>query len=330
MKSAEFKPSFKTAPVLSLDRDVLLFIFKLNADIFSDENSLKGTRLASQVCRDWRDAILETPSLWGRLIDLDQLVSSTDDWKAEVLRRSGDASLWIRRTGIIFETRPTYTEPIQEFFFSVLNKHWDRIEQLVVSMDVGGLNGELWSAIYRPSPHLRVFSLDLHAFAMDPTSTPSSKTLFSGYAPVLHTFDGAVIQFELQAPWFSSLRSIQLGARLTFSEILHAFNLMPRLESIQIDQAKPINLHAMEMSHLPRLHLQNLHQIRLSSNLTTCAAFLEYITPAHGCSINIHAVISPDESPIDSGHFATFVRRLSKLAGDLLESEYSHRWCLPM
>ncbi|KAF8802064.1 hypothetical protein BYT27DRAFT_7113497, partial [Phlegmacium glaucopus] len=85
------------ASVLRLNNDVLYYIFKLNADMFSYEDALSNTRKVSQVCQGWRNIILGSPSMWGRLLDFDSLRWSSDNWQNEVLRRSGSSStLWIR------------------------------------------------------------------------------------------------------------------------------------------------------------------------------------------------------------------------------------------
>ncbi|KJA24789.1 hypothetical protein HYPSUDRAFT_38451 [Hypholoma sublateritium FD-334 SS-4] len=87
-----------SAPIYGVNNDVLLCIFTLNANMFFDRQALHTARATSQVCRQWRDLMLEAPLLWAKLIDMD--ICDNDgklDWINEIIRRSGTvAPLWIK------------------------------------------------------------------------------------------------------------------------------------------------------------------------------------------------------------------------------------------
>ena len=61
----------KATLIHKLPDEILWMIFKINADMFADENALTTTRFTSQVCQSWRANI--TPAMWRRLIDFDSL-----------------------------------------------------------------------------------------------------------------------------------------------------------------------------------------------------------------------------------------------------------------
>ncbi len=80
----------RSAAIYALNEDVLSHIFSLNGDMFTDHKALDTTRFASQVCRQWRDLLLETPSLWAKLIDICSIYTRrTNEWRNELVQRSG-------------------------------------------------------------------------------------------------------------------------------------------------------------------------------------------------------------------------------------------------
>ncbi|KJA15009.1 hypothetical protein HYPSUDRAFT_220222 [Hypholoma sublateritium FD-334 SS-4] len=78
------------ASIHALYDDVLLYIFAFNADMFADRQALHNTRIASQGCRQWRNLMLDTPTLWAKLIqvDMDEISKCrTHEWHNELIRR---------------------------------------------------------------------------------------------------------------------------------------------------------------------------------------------------------------------------------------------------
>ncbi|KDR79595.1 hypothetical protein GALMADRAFT_137393 [Galerina marginata CBS 339.88] len=275
------------SPVSNLDRDVFLSIINLNADLFSDPTPLGDTRRASQVCRDWRDMILDAPSLWGKLIDLDDLAHSTEDWRDTVLQRSGNASLWIKATDQIYHEETHVRQKIYGFLFSVLDKHWGRTEKLVVCVDIRDLDTKLWRSIYRPAPQLRVFDVDLYGTQNRASSTPSFNLLFANNAPLLHTLHVANIKFNPRAPWVTGIRLIHIGPPFTLLEMLSAFKMMPNLETIRIEQVQRPRPDKEEVDHRQCVNLPNLSQIQLYCDFKSTVTLLENITYARGCFLKL-------------------------------------------
>lgn len=127
----------QSTPIRRINHDVLLYIFTINADMFSDEQALYTTWITAQVCHKWRSLMLETPSLWAKLIDMDAIYESNQEWGDEIIRRRGTAPLCIRANSSgIFEHQ--FIEPtdrdkdFEQFFVSVIIGNWDRIQKLVI------------------------------------------------------------------------------------------------------------------------------------------------------------------------------------------------------
>ena len=124
-------------PIFILNKDILLDIVSMNADMFVDKGALNTTRRTSQVCHAWRNVMLTTSSLWARLIDVDCIpYIRSDEWLHELIRRSGNAPLWIRASTF----RPsTY---ISELFY-VIKDNWHRIQKLVLHGGFPSINVSL-------------------------------------------------------------------------------------------------------------------------------------------------------------------------------------------
>ncbi|KDR80339.1 hypothetical protein GALMADRAFT_153974, partial [Galerina marginata CBS 339.88] len=50
---------------------------------------LNTVRLTSQVCSHWREIILGSPIIWASTIELQILRQKSDNWRKEVMRRTG-------------------------------------------------------------------------------------------------------------------------------------------------------------------------------------------------------------------------------------------------
>ncbi|KAF8802896.1 hypothetical protein BYT27DRAFT_6749923 [Phlegmacium glaucopus] len=297
------------ASVLRLNNDVLYYIFKLNADMFSYEDALSNTRKVSQVCQGWRNIILGSPSMWGRLLDFDSLRWSSDNWQNEVLRRSGSSStLWIRfRSMTAFERSKFRT-----FFFSILDAYWSRIEKLVVVMDVDKSGLEPWRAIYTPAPHLRV--LDLELYDLKGVKNPSLNPLFDHNAPLLRTFHVIHLKFATHAPWLAGIRSLQIGYPFTATELLNVLTMTPLLENLCVYNLSEKEQGALA-THPTQISLPNLNHVVLWLDVIMSGAFLECIIPGRGCSLSIRASRIGQASTTPNNLSKTF-QTLSKYAQD--------------
>ncbi|KAH9484474.1 hypothetical protein JR316_0003956 [Psilocybe cubensis] len=184
----------QSLPFLGLNEDILLYIFSLNAnavDSFVCEShsypvsvmdidygrsaALNVTRYSSQVCREWRHLILASPTLWANSLDLELLDCGTDEWRNEVVKRTGNCLL------TVVGTMPSMYElfPMFQFLRDFFDKNWTRIRRLIVYDDF--FNGANWKELLkRPSPNLE----RLRIMGQDMTfDNIQDGTLFSGTSP---------------------------------------------------------------------------------------------------------------------------------------------------
>ncbi|KAF8908621.1 hypothetical protein CPB84DRAFT_1767091 [Gymnopilus junonius] len=270
-------------PILQLDSDLLWSIFTLNADIFWEHNALTNTRLASQVCRSWRNLLLTTPSIWGKLMDLDALSEAGDDWAHEVLRRSGDALLWIK-------IDLSLAVPLKEFFLDILEKHWRRIQHLIVDVSSNDIlaTPDRWSAFYLPAPHLETFKV--HIFPVKKVlpgpqaelSIAWSKPLFANDAPMLRVFHAT--QYKLDLPdLMNRLSSLRIGCPFTVQEALFALQKAPNLVYLSVDTLEGGMSDITQ--RLPRVHLPKLSYFGLNAIFKVCTTLLEHLEVPSNCHL---------------------------------------------
>jgi hypothetical protein len=267
-----------------LNRDILSAIFMLNT-IRSPETSLYTTCYASQVCREWRNILLDSPTIWGRLLDLDSLQWGNNQWRREVLRRSGTStSLWIFATSLDQDRHSA--NKLKAFLFSILDDHWERVERLVIAMDVTKIHPSHWRAIYTPAPRLQVFDVRFYGIH---NKGPPSDPLFNDVAPLLHAFRAEDIKFRCQAPWLSVLRSLHIKSSITVADLLKSLEMMPLLTTLRFDRSMatdPVTDVCLPSVSLPKLNHITLWWL----NPVECNTLLQHVTPRRGCSLKIYGM----------------------------------------
>ncbi|KDR84487.1 hypothetical protein GALMADRAFT_237365 [Galerina marginata CBS 339.88] len=291
--------------IQTLPDELLGLTFSMNGDMFSDNGALRDTRYTSQVCHRWRQILLERPSVWGKLIDLNVFCKATvkEEWGNEVLRRSQGALLWIRGSVIIGDLHWS-----QVFFQHLLHKHWTRIQKLVVDLPPVDQRYLTWQTFLQPAPSLETFQircynyhhrkgLDFHRrwrasseegllFFRLPQDRPLG--LFSNDAPSLRNFEATHIHLPLSAPWLSNLRSVSFSSPITLRKAFQAIQQMPLLECLGMEELR----HTPDEHILPHLTFTRLTTITLSDFLGVCPQILNHITPAAGCSLSFTALDS--------------------------------------
>jgi len=289
-------------PIFKLHCDILGYIFNINADMNGDNKEIWETRAlnvlryTSQVCHDWRETILSSPSLWGKVIDVELPHQNKVLWRQEVLRRSCDAPLCI--SGSV----NGYLERSLGFFSCLLMDHWPRIRKLDVSftnyyvfqLDV------ICTAFQRPAPHLESFMIFVEHWDSSDSHQNHSfmddypKPLFSDHAPMLREFMFPPTRREivrLGAPWFNQLHSLSLFQDFTAAEVLVALENIPSLKSLDLHER-------VKWSTLPEkkpISLPSLSNILVYSHLLS---LLEHIIPSSNCSLTIWPVSMTDEDVV--------------------------------
>ena len=240
----QMSSNFYTAPIHSVSEDLLCHIFTLNADMFVDEGALATTRATSQVCRSWRNLMLSTPLLWSRLIDLDCISRPHQhEWRAELLRRSCTAPLWIRSEKIFLISLPLHLPDLNhsnyplQCLLGLINVHWNRIQKLVAPRIGGyGVDPSCWAPLLTPAPCLQTFDVSFF-WTMHPPDAQKFECapLFDGHAPALRTFNPRTYQLNLNAPWVANLHCLVLDGAFKVYDALCVLSEASALQSLKID-----------------------------------------------------------------------------------------------
>ncbi|KDR72293.1 hypothetical protein GALMADRAFT_143145 [Galerina marginata CBS 339.88] len=249
--------------------------------------ALNTLRHSAQVCSTWRNLILDSPSLWGRVIDLDCL--HQDDWRREVLHRTGSSDLFIRYKGLC--KLPSTT------VISILAENWERVRSLDLDFhkndpkatDASAFynNSGLWNILKRPSNILESFRLFLQA--REPQlSTQHSKTIlsppgfviFNNHAPSLIKIFAPNINLNLHASWVSHIRHLSLNMPTPVDKLLEALTHMPLLDTLDDGESYQVIVPG-GAKRTDKVALPQLKHIILSSdsNISPYLAFLSQIEP---------------------------------------------------
>ncbi|PPR03980.1 hypothetical protein CVT26_001054 [Gymnopilus dilepis] len=328
-----------SAPIFTLDDDVLQSIFTLNADMFSPssgEDAFKTTLTSTHICRAWRAAILSNALLWARLVDLDVLARLKRSGVREVLKRCKGLPVRVRASELSDATSLKKAT-------GILGPLWERVEKLVVErvavgtpvVHTGGkfeLNGDLlsfWDILSRPAPLLRHFDVDLRWASGANVDVGTNRPLCNNDAPMIRHFNATHYTDPISKcpALFQHLSSITLPfPRKKVDEIVDALKNLPYLKSLSIEDdpgqrhlkwAPPSVFDAAcrqgeTMNHL-RLQLAPLQQLHLKAGVQKWASFLKHHCVPLSCAFYYTNV--PDntfESAYDSimDELANFARRV--------------------
>ncbi|KAF9551906.1 hypothetical protein CPC08DRAFT_714970, partial [Agrocybe pediades] len=279
-------------------------------------------RRCSQVCRHWRSIIVSSSSIWGRLIDLDLLTGqTTDDWMKEVVRRAGEALLWV------YGEIGSYYNTQHRFLLTFLQDNWGRVELLVVDAHTSS-NKTLalledqkatWSFLLKPAPRLRWFYFILRSYyygypSLGTESGPPLLTgpIFKDSAPLLtdfHISSPAYFTFSIQAPWIPNLCAVKFSTNFTMEEVLMALQRMPRLAELAVDIG-PKTLIGWQG---PDITLPRLRSLDLRGELCSAGTILQHITPSTDCGIAVVELEHP-KTYIPDANYAEYAQYETALA----------------
>ncbi|KJA26708.1 hypothetical protein HYPSUDRAFT_198956 [Hypholoma sublateritium FD-334 SS-4] len=222
-----------------LDFDLLWCIVEMNANMFDDDKRALETTLAtSRVCCTWRTSILNMPSIWARLIDLDHLHWRTVDFRHEIIRRSGTALLWVKANGCVGHH---LNDPIRcaKYVLSTIGENWGQIQRLEAEITIDYVDSTDWEPLNLAAPHLE--SLNLTRPMRDFSDfLGRNLSLFGGNAMMLHT--------------------MVLNAVFTISETLGVLMATKNLVSLTLGQT----VADRTTSPLPRVPLPKLAQLAIT------------------------------------------------------------------
>lgn len=279
-------------PIAALHLDLLWRIFALNADIEvrpggvhnTDElfqlSPLTTARHTSQVCSSWRQLINGSSSFWGNMIDLNSLRQRSGIWRNEILLRTGESELSI--SGNISDG----VQGVAEFFALLLKDHWPRIMRVHVGIhNFGAIHWPegTWSALERPAPSLRSFSIIFQGGLPHICSSPGF-SLFANRARLLTRFQQNHIPIKLKASWIASLTSLTLNSAPTLSILLdtcsHIHSLLTLRLMFGITGPPPED-------QLQSINIPSLTTLHIACPFGTALSFLDHINPAPGCSLRL-------------------------------------------
>ncbi|KAF4622529.1 hypothetical protein D9613_009636 [Agrocybe pediades] len=260
--------------------DVLSEIFlSLTSYDQYDPNSqpLKALRLASHVCSSWRQLILSSPVIWARNINVDELNHMTDDWRSEVLRRTGDAVLSIKGTGRHLSAKS------ERFIVSLLRDSWHRIKYIQICLSpLSRHRSRAFSQILRtPAPNLEHFAVGnievVYSNEQDNDEVERAEELvlgddgwkyysvsFGGKAPRLKHFScPALLLPAVSQPWFSQVLHLECG-EINGRNLLNALPYMPNLETLHVHITTDLP-EIPVFSPADGIILPRLHDVRITT-----------------------------------------------------------------
>ncbi|KJA26698.1 hypothetical protein HYPSUDRAFT_282607 [Hypholoma sublateritium FD-334 SS-4] len=291
----------------SLQYDLLHYIVDMNADMFSDGTALETTRRTAQVCRTWREMMLNTPALWANLIDLDKLRLASNEWRVEVLRRSGDALLSLKAEFAIAAA----PSPISQFFFNILDSRWDRIQRLYVRSVVCSSELSDWAPLFRPAPHLK--SCVLHfgtPKVIRHLEGQAPGPLLASNAPMLRELNAWHFKFDIHAPWMYNLRALHIGSPFTLCEILTALGKAPNLRYLYVNDISDLS----SQSPLHVVSLPSLCRLTLSVRIRACICVLDYLDLSSSCALEYSPPKIRRAQEIEKDTFCLSINAISKFA----------------
>ncbi len=280
--------NLSSTAIHALNEDVLLHIFEFNGNMFVIRGALGTTLATSQVCRQWRYLMLETPSLWAKLIDIGEF-SGLRKFKLqkEVLQRSGDAPLWIKADDT--EDKDDWSDDgipsddyIRRFFKDVVPNIWHRIEKLVLPRYYEYQVTHLMLSF--PAP-LLVHIEAAAGYTPDRQINATTTPLFANHAPMLRKMYLSSKFVSPRAPWISQLCSLSLDDTYSFSDALSILSATVNLQELNFFGIRPRSKNtSLPIVSLPRLGLLTHCFDDPNARLT----ILDYMSIPIGCSLTLY------------------------------------------
>ncbi|KIM42073.1 hypothetical protein M413DRAFT_410679 [Hebeloma cylindrosporum] len=291
------------SPISKCTDDVLLKIFSIGGDIYRDRrpfakrahktSPISITRRSSQVCKGWRQLILGSPSLWGKLLDLNDLNTGSDRWRKEVLSRVKQAMLHVK-----VDLEPSQPAAMA-LLFDILHEKWPTIRNLEVSiLRRGDYDDKRWLAIHRPTENLRSITLDFLRDVPEPLRS-THNVLFSGRAPSLKFVTIRHMNFQLPAQWFPQLYTFQRLGQCRTSQLMESMSSMPFLEYLELFELGSDDAEFGRTISLPRLKL-----LVISGQFAACLRVLSHLTVSPGCGLEIDWSNHREDTITDADLFA--------------------------
>ncbi|KAF9525097.1 hypothetical protein CPB83DRAFT_860008 [Crepidotus variabilis] len=327
------------SPISNLPPDVLYTIFHLNAtlDRILDKpkkppielwptSPQRTTLNSSRVCQTWRQLLLESTTIWGRLFDFD-LICLYPPLLDLLESRSASSPLWVFGEEYVDlntddqppESRKLTRNAIMIWF---LKHEWDRVQHLVVGYKSPQYAEKLLEVgMFKPSPALQHFEL------RGPIRT-NDQALFANSAPSLRSYECTVFQLDFTTPWFRQLHTLSIFLpRTVLNDFLKALSELTNLRILTIYAVinQPPPNFDDDYHHLSRIGLHRIQQLLIKGSLpltTYVLASLELPKDCCTCIIALAHRLGPPGTNFQAIAFT--MPRLAELA-----SSYTNLNLLP-
>lgn len=229
----------------------------------------------------WRAVALGMPSLWGKLIDIDNIVDrGSERWRDEIIRRSGTAPLWIRaRDHGSYERR----EDTQQFLLDLVARHIHRIQRLaILGPRYMSLNLTL-PVLCAPAPLLESCEASFGCRMTDADHDAPPAPLFANHAPMLRRLRLGYWRANPRAPWLHHLHSIAIGHPCSARRAIAVLSRTHILQELKIE-----NIGLLIVSPFPHIaSLPCLKSLEYNGSAAAGAALLEHLVIPADCSLTV-------------------------------------------
>jgi len=260
--------------------DILWGVAEFISSYYNRHSQLDYIRHMSQVCHNWRQIILQSPSIWGNMININALAQSSEEWRKQVMLRTGSAELTVY--GTIYSNKTA-----SRFLQTLLDQYWSRISIFRVSIwQPSELAEDVWRILWTSTaPSLRTFVLHIYSNSYDLHLPPmpmllQGSPLFSNTAPLLRMFICPKIHFDLRDNWVSQLSVMHLPQKCTVQSALNILRGCPRVQYLSY-QPNPDLSHNLggNMPDLKSTNLLHLRQLTISGTFDQCVGLVTHINP---------------------------------------------------
>ncbi|KAF4615434.1 hypothetical protein D9613_003548 [Agrocybe pediades] len=302
------KSRFSTC-VLSTQIDILYKIF----EILIEENEdlrLVILRHGSQVCIPWRELLLSSPSMWGRSLDFDALMSKPV-WRDEVIHRSGKSFAYITR--LSGDGRP-FDKDEELFLGSFVKDNWQRIKSLRISLPIESIVAKIFDTSLLQSPHLHLEDLEVRHYYVPRSEDSSAFTVsisrieckadLGGYAPRLSRYViGSTFKFPYQISWLPQLRELRVNlAECCIPNVCDELRNMTHLEHLELMMQEVRTADPDARRRISSIVLPRLKYLKIwgsMGNTFEAIDLVNFIKPAPECNMQVTIRYGDPLSPSD-------------------------------
>ncbi|KDR65850.1 hypothetical protein GALMADRAFT_148340 [Galerina marginata CBS 339.88] len=301
------------SPISTLHFDLLWVIFMMNTELEGQYNGFETrygpetihplitARWTSQVCSKWRSIAVESQTLWSSILELGLLAQRANNWRNEVIRRTGRAGLSL--TGWV-----DWNNSISVSFFNFLVlEHWDRIQKLDVEFrNCETLPDYLESALSRPAPNLS--HICLWFWSTDKATCGLSSQIFPS------------VQHGFLFHWTPQLRAVTMSCITSTTDLFSALLHMPMLESLEI-KSRLLPRSEPGLSRWKEVALPRLSLLVLQGSFDICLDILERVVPSRHCVLHLRVIDTrPENMTTDEDRIAKYQKILQQYSTSYFSS----------